>query len=158
MEKGTIVTDLVYIIPDATHYDFAIITSSMHMAWMRTVCGRLKSDYRYARDLCYNTFPWPSPVAQQKKHIEHLAETVLMTREMYPDMTLADMYDPDKMPEPLQAAHTALDLAVDGLYRKKPFANDEERLQLLFELYGKLVSKNCHTENVSDDEEDDSDD
>ena len=81
-----------------------------------------------------------------------------MTREMYPDMTLADMYDPDKMPEPLQAAHTALDLAVDGLYRKKPFANDEERLQLLFELYGKLVSKNCHTENVSDDEEDDSDD
>lgn len=158
MEKGTIVTDLVYIIPDATHYDFAIITSSMHMAWMRTVCGRLKSDYRYARDLCYNTFPWPSPVAQQKKHIESLAETVLMTREMYPDMTLADMYDPDKMPEPLQAAHTALDIAVDGLYRKKLFANDEERLQLLFELYGKLVSKNCHTENVSDDEEDDSDD
>ena len=130
----------------------------MHNSWMRAVCGRLKSDYRYSNTLVYNNFPWPSPLEKQKTYIEHLAETVLMTREMYPDMTLADMYDPDKMPEPLQAAHTALDLAVDGLYRKKPFANDEERLQLLFELYGKLVSKNCHTENVSDDEEDDGDD
>ena len=73
-------------------------------------------------------------------------------------MTLADMYDPDKMPEPLRAAHTALDIAVDGLYRKKPFASDEERLQLLFELYEKLVSKNPHAGAVSDDEEDDSDD
>lgn len=158
MNKETIVTDLVYIIPNATHYDFAIITSSMHMSWMRTVCGRLKSDYRYSRDLCYNTFPWPTPSTQQKKHIESLAEAILMTREMYPDMTLADMYDPDKMPEPLRAAHTALDIAVDGLYRKKPFASDEERLQLLFELYEKLVSKNPHAGAVSDDEEDDSDD
>ena len=158
MEKDTIVTDLVYIIPNATFYDFAIVTSAMHMAWMRTVCGRLKSDYRYARDLCYNTFPWPNPTAQQKRHIESLADAVLMTREMFPDMTLADMYDPDKMPEPLREAHTALDTAVDALYRKKPFASDEERLQLLFALYEKLVSKNPHAGAVNSEEEDESDD
>lgn len=155
--KDTLASNLVLILTGDL-YHFGILTSLMHMAWMRAVCGRLKSDYRYSASVVYNTFPWPSPPAPQKKHIESLAETVLMTREMYPDMTLADMYDPDKMPEPLKAAHTALDIAVDGLYRKKPFANDEVRLQLLFELYGKLVSKNCHTENVSDDEEDDSDD
>ncbi len=98
------------------------------------------------------------PSAQQKTHIESLAESVLMAREMYPDMTLANMYDPDKMPEPLREAHTALDIAVDGLYRKKPFANDEERLQLLFALYEELVSQNPHAGVVSNEEEDESDD
>lgn len=155
MDKDTIVTDLVYIIPNATHYDFAIITSSMHMSWMRTVCGRLKSDYRYARDLCYNTFPWPTPSTQQKTHIEVLAEAVLMTREMYPEMTLADMYDPDKMPTDLREAHHALDMAVDALYRKKPFENDEERLQLLFQLYEKLVKRNPDKASSEADEEED---
>lgn len=158
MNTNVIASDAVQIVPNATHYDFAILTSAMHMAWMRTVCGRLKSDYRYSRDLCYNTFPWPTPSTQQKKHIESLAEAVLMTREMYPDMTLADMYDPDKMPEPLRESHTALDIAVDGLYRKKPFASDEERLQLLFELYEKLVSENSPAVTVNDDEEDERDD
>ena len=158
MNTNVIASDAVQIVPNATHYDFAILTSAMHMAWMRTVCGRLEMRYRYSRDLCYNTFPWPTPSTQQKKHIEALAESILMTREMYPDMTLADMYDPDKMPEPLRAAHTALDIAVDGLYRKKPFASDEERLQLLFELYEKLVSENSSTVTVNDDEEDESDD
>ena len=158
MNTNVIASDAVQIVPNATHYDFAILTSAMHMAWMRTVCGRLKSDYRYSRDLCYNTFPWPTPSTKQKKHIESLAEAVLMTREMYPDMTLADMYDPDKMPEPLRESHTALDIAVDGLYRKKPFASDEERLQLLFELYEKLVSENSPAVTVNDDEEDERDD
>jgi len=155
--KDTLASNLVLILTGDL-YHFGILTSTMHMAWMRAVCGRLEMRYRYSASVVYNTFPWPEPSEQQKKHIETLAESVLMTREMFPDMTLADMYDPDKMPEPLREAHAALDIAVDALYRKKPFANDEERLQLLFELYGKLVSKNCHTENVSDDEEDDSDD
>lgn len=154
----TIPTNQLQTIPNATIYHFGILTSLMHMAWMRAVCGRLEMRYRYSASVVYNTFPWPSPSAQQKKHIESLAESVLMTREMYPDMTLADMYDPDKMPEPLRAAHTALDIAVDGLYRKKPFASDEERLQLLFELYEKLVSQNPHAGAVSDDGEDESDD
>ncbi len=139
--SDTIVTDLVHIVPNATRYDFGILTSAMHMAWMRTVCGRLKSDYRYSRDLCYNTFPWPTVTEAQKKEVKALAEEVLMAREMYPELTLAHMYDPEKMPTELRAAHTALDLAVDALYRKKGFENDEERLQMLFDLYEKLVGK-----------------
>ena len=158
MKAGIIASNAVQIVPNASPYDFAIITSTMHMTWMRTVCGRLEMRYRYSRDLCYNTFPWPTPTASQKKHIETLAENILLTREMYPDMTLADMYDPDKMPEPLRAAHTALDLAVDALYRKKPFASDEERLQLLFAMYEKLVSKSPHAGAESIDAEDESDD
>ena len=106
---------------------------------MRTVCGRLKSVYRYFRDFCYNTFPWPTASDSQKKKIEALAEKILMAREMYPELTLADMYDPDKMPGVLKEAHNALDMAVDSLYRKDPFENDEERLQLLFQLYEKLI-------------------
>ena len=117
----------------------------MHMAWMRTVCGRLKSDYRYSRDLCYNTFPWPNVSDKQKERIEELAENVLMAREMYPEKTLAEMYDPDKMPVELREAHTALDIAVDSLYRAKPFENDEERLSLLFKLYEALIGRKAET-------------
>ncbi|MEG6501849.1 MULTISPECIES: DNA methyltransferase [unclassified Desulfovibrio] len=146
------------VMPNATLYHFGILTSLAHMTWMRTVCGRLKSDYRYSASLVYNTFPWPTPTGPQKKHIETLAENILLTREMYPDMTLADMYDPDKMPEPLREAHTALDIAVDALYRKKPFASDEERLQLLFALYEKLVAKNPQNEAANIGAEDASDD
>lgn len=140
MGKENIVTNLVSIVPNATLYDFAILTSAMHMAWMRTVCGRLKSDYRYSRDLCYNTFPWPDASEEQKKAVSELADMVLNIRNMYPDKTLAEMYDPDKMPEPLAEAHHNLDMAVDSLYRNTPFESDEERLQLLFKLYEKLVA------------------
>lgn len=140
VDNKTIISNLAFMIPNATLYDFGILTSAMHMAWMRTVCGRLKSDYRYSRDLCYNTFPWPTVSDSQKKEIEALADRVLMVREDSPELTLADKYDPDKMPVELREAHTALDVAVDSLYREKPFENDEERLQLLFQLYEKLVS------------------
>lgn len=145
INKSVKVTDSVHIVPNATHYDFAILTSAMHMAWMRTVCGRLKSDYRYSRDLCYNTFPWPNVSDKQKERIEELAENVLMAREMYPEKTLAEMYDPDKMPVELREAHTALDIAVDSLYRAKPFENDEERLSLLFKLYEALIGRKAET-------------
>jgi len=91
------------------------------------------------RDLCYNTFPWPKVSETQQKLIKNLAQNVLMIREYYPDMTLANLYDPDKMPEDLKKAHTELDLAVDRLYRKKAFANDEDRLHHLFARYEKLV-------------------
>ena len=139
--SDVIASDAVQIVPNATHYHFAILTSAMHMAWMRTVCGRLKSDYRYSRDLCYDTFPWPSVSAAQKQEIERLAEAVLAARESHPELTLTEMYDPDKMPADVRQAHHNLDMAVDALYRKKPFANDEERLQLLFTLYENLVKK-----------------
>lgn len=137
-----VVGNSCHMLPNASLYDFGILTSSMHMAWMRTVCGRLKSDYRYSRDLCYNTFPWPSVTDKQKNNITTLAEEVLLARENHPDMTLADLYDPDKMPDDLKASHDALDSAVDSLYRRKPFASDDERLQILFKMYEILVKKN----------------
>lgn len=112
----------------------------MHMTWMRTVCGRLKSDYRYSRDLCYNTFPWPEAKETQREVIEVLAQKVLDARDLYPELTLADLYDPDKMPQELKEAHEHLDRAVDQLYRAKAFENDEERLQMLFEKYEKLAT------------------
>lgn len=128
------------IVIGAKLYDFGILTSAMHMAWMRTVCGRLKSDYRYSASIVYNTFPWPDASEAQKKVVSELADMVLNIRNMYPDKTLAEMYDPDKMPEPLAEAHHNLDVAVDSLYRNTPFESDEERLQLLFKLYEKLVA------------------
>ena len=140
MRSNIIASNAVQIVPNATLYDFAILTSAMHMAWMRTVCGRLEMRYRYSRDLCYNTFPWPEVSETQKKAVSELADMVLNIRNMYPDKTLAEMYDPDKMPEPLAEAHHNLDMAVDSLYRKTPFESDEERLQLLFKLYEKLVA------------------
>ncbi|MDL2316019.1 hypothetical protein LJC59_02945 [Desulfovibrio sp. OttesenSCG-928-A18] len=136
-------SNLVKIIPNATLYDFGILNSSVHNSWMRAVCGRLEMRYRYSSTLVYNNFPWPKATEKQKKHIEELAEKILLTREMYPDMSLANMYDPDTMPESLQVAHAELDIAVDKLYQDKPFANDEERVQLLFNLYKELTS-DCH--------------
>ena len=136
---GNIIGDSCQVIGNATLFDFGILESRMHMTWMRTVCGRLKSDYRYSRDLCYNTFPWPKVSEEHRQLIENLAQNVLLVREYYPDQTLADLYDPDKMPEDLRKAHHELDLAVEHLYRKKPFDNDEERLHHLFTRYEKLV-------------------
>lgn len=137
--NDTIVTNLCHIVPNGTLYDFGILESRMHMTWMRTVCGRLESRYRYSRDLCYNTFPWPTVSEKQRELITNLANNILMTREFYPDMTLADLYDPDKMPDDLRKAHTELDFAVDKLYRNAPFENDEARLRHLFTRYEKLI-------------------
>lgn len=139
VSKNTIVTDSCHVVPNGTLYDFGILESRMHMSWMRTVCGRLESRYRYSRDLCYNTFPWLDVKETQRQVIEVLAQNVLDVRDLYPELTLADLYDPDKMPPELKEAHEHLDRAVDQLYRTKPFENDEDRLQMLFEKYGNLV-------------------
>lgn len=139
MTPDVIASNLVSIIPDASLYDFGILESHMHMTWMRTVCGRLESRYRYSGQVVYNTFPWPDVTPEQKKIIENLSTNILMTREFYPDMTLAELYDPDKMPEDLRTAHQELDMAVDKLYRRKAFHNDEQRLKHLFGRYEKLV-------------------
>lgn len=140
ISAGEIIGDSCQLIPNASLFHFGILESRMHMTWMRTVCGRLESRYRYSRDLCYNTFAWPTVSPAQKEIIENLAGNILMVREYYPEMTLADLYDPDKMPDDLRKAHAELDAAVDKLYRKKPFADDEERLSHLFKRYEKLVS------------------
>lgn len=139
IDDSTIASNLVHIVPNAGLYEFGIVSSAMHMAWMRIVCGRLKSDYRYSRDLCYNTFPWPRVGEGQRERVCGLAGHVLELREKYPQFTLAQLYDPEKMPADLRAAHAALDAAVDALYRKKPFADDADRQRLLFALYKKLI-------------------
>ena len=129
-----------FIVPNATPFEFGILTSEMHNDWMRTVAGRLKSDYRYSATLVYNTFPWPEATDQQRKKIEDLAEEVLLTREDYPDKSLSKLYDPKEMPEPLREAHKALDRAVEKLYRDKPFRDATDRLEYLFARYEKLIA------------------
>ena len=101
MSGDVISSNLNLIVIGAELYDFGILTSAMHMAWMRTVCGRLEMRYRYSASIVYNTFPWPTVSEEQKKAVSELADMVLNIRNMYPDKTLAEMYDPDKMPEPL---------------------------------------------------------
>ncbi|ABA57952.1 conserved hypothetical protein [Nitrosococcus oceani ATCC 19707] len=137
----TISSDANQMVPNATPYEFGILTSEMHNDWMRTVAGRLKSDYRYSATLVYNTFPWPEVTDEQRKHIEELAEEILLIREDYPDKSLADLYDPDKMPAPLREAHKSLDRAVEKLYRDKPFRDAPERLEHLFARYEKLIAE-----------------
>ncbi|MBR6202007.1 MAG: class I SAM-dependent DNA methyltransferase [Bacteroidaceae bacterium] len=118
---------------------FGLLMSAMHMVWVKTVGGRLKTDYRYSAQLCYNTFPFPTISPQKKAEIEEAAENVLVTREFYPDKTLADLYDPDKMPQDLREAHEKLDAIVESCYPGYPFANDEARLECLFRLYEKMA-------------------
>lgn len=119
--------------------DFGILTSRMHMAWLRNIGGRLKSDYRYSVGLVYNDFPWPDVSEAQKEKIRALAQAVLDTRAKFPNSTLADLYDPDTMPPELRKAHHKLDEAVDALYKRGGFASDRERVEHLFMLYEKLA-------------------
>ena len=118
-------------------YNVALLTSAMHMAWLRHIGGRLKSDYRYSIGLVYNTFPPPPPDADLAP-LEPLAQAVLDARAAHPDATLADLYDPDLMPVDLRRAHRALDRAVDRLYRPRRFASERERVEHLFARYERL--------------------
>lgn len=108
--------DAVQIIPDASTYQFGIMMSNVHMAWIRAVCGRIKSDYRYSKDIVYNNFPWPTPTDQQKAKIEQTAQAILDARALYPDSSLADLYDELTMPPELRKAHQANDRAVMDAY------------------------------------------
>lgn len=116
LDKNTIPTNLVLIIPEASFYHFGILTSNVHMAWVRAVCGRLKSDYRYSKDIVYNNFPWPNPTPEQKEKIEQAAQGILDARALYPDCSLADLYDELSMPPELRKAHQANDRAVMQAY------------------------------------------
>jgi hypothetical protein len=141
ISPAVLASDLVFIFPNANLYHFGILTSQMHMAWVRQVCGRLKSDYRYSAKLVYNNFPWPERFAdKQRAAVEAAAQAVLDARAKYPASTLADLYDPLTMPGPLLKAHQALDRAVDRCYRKEPFTSDRQRVEHLFELYEKLTA------------------
>jgi hypothetical protein len=140
IDKSTISTNGNLIMPNATIFDFGILMSTMHMAWVKTVCGRLKSDYRYSKDIVYNNFPWPeNPIEKQKESIEKAAQKVLDVRKNYSDSSLADLYDPLTMPPDLVKAHNELDKAVDAAYSKQTFTSDAKRMEFLFELYEKYT-------------------
>ncbi|MGM0553270.1 MAG: DNA methyltransferase [Pseudomonadota bacterium] len=141
LDNTVIATDAVNIIPGATFYEFGMLSSRMHMDWLRLVGGRLKSDYRYSAKLVYNTFPWPEHTPAQRQDIESLAEKVLLTREETYELTLAEMYDPDKMPDGLRRAHRELDEAVERLFRKRPFRDMAERQEYLLARYAELVEE-----------------
>ncbi|CAI0872061.1 Type I restriction-modification system methyltransferase subunit [Serratia plymuthica] len=140
-DSNTVSTDLNFIIPAGSLFEFGILTSRSHNDWMRLVAGRLKSDYRYSNTLVYNTFPWPEVIEAQRKQIEHLAEEIILTREEFPGRTLAELYDPNKMPATLLAAHQALDKAVDRLYRERPFKDATDRLSCLLARYEVLTAQ-----------------
>lgn len=141
LPDNVVISDSANAVYNTPMWLFGVLTSMIHMAWVKTVGGRLKTDYRYSAQLCYNTFPFPKISEEKKKQIESAAEEVLLCREDYPDKTLADLYDPDKMPDNLRQAHHALDLIVESCYQDKPFENDEERLECLFKLYEKMTKK-----------------
>jgi hypothetical protein len=162
MQPDTLTSDTSLTIPHATLYHFGILTSTMHMAWVRYTCGRLKSDYRYSAGIVYNNYPWPDePTDKQRAAVEAAAQAVLDARAQYMfpspasgrgvggegervsaanSASLADLYDPLTMPPALVKAHQALDRAVDASYRKAAFSNDAQRVEFLFERYQQLTS------------------
>ncbi len=137
LEPPVVPSNLVRVLENASLADFALLTSAMHMAWLRHVGGRLKSDYRYSIGLVYNTFPTPSRDKDTSK-LKPLAQAVLDARAAHPDATLADLYDPDLMPPSLRKAHQALDCAVDRVYRRSGFSSERQRIEHLFSLYEKI--------------------
>lgn len=141
MPPDVMASDLVFIVPDATLYHFGILESNVHMAWMRAVCGRLKSDYRYSKDIVYNNFPWPKPTEEQKAKIEKTAQAILDARALYPDSSLADLYDDLTMPVELRKAHQDNDRAVMEAYGWKASSQFTESMCVaeLFKLYQELI-------------------
>ena len=141
LHKDIIVINSASIIHDPEPYVFGVITSKIHNVWVKTVAGRLRSDIRYTSAICYNTFPFPSISETQKHELEQNVYRILEVREKYSEKTMAQLYDPNKMPEDLREAHHQLDLAVERCYRSKPFEDDEERLGYLFKLYEQMIAE-----------------
>ncbi len=142
MRPDIIASNLCLIIPNASIFHFGILTSAMHMAWVKYVCGRLKSDYRYSASIVYNNYPFPlNPTDKQKQAVEEAAQKVLDARAQFPKSSLADLYNPLTMPPVLVKAHQQLDKAVDLCYRPQPFTNDANRMEFLFGLYEQYTAK-----------------
>ena len=139
--KEVIANDQVLTVKAANWFHFGVLSSAMHMAWVRYTCGRLKSDYRYSKDVVYNNFPWPeSPTERQIAAVSDSAKRVLEVRERFPNASLADLYDPLTMPPELVEAHKTLDQAVDAAYGRRRMATDSERVAFLFELHNKYTT------------------
>ena len=141
MNSKTVITMPDLAIPNATVYNFGILTSNVHMAWMRTVCGRLKSDYRYTSGIVYNNFPWPTPTDEQKATIEKTAQAILDARALYPDCSLADLYDELTMPVELRKAHQENDKAVMRAYGFNIKMTESECVAELMKRYQKLTNE-----------------
>ena len=142
LDKGNLASDLLFVVKNATNYEFGVLESNMHMAWMRTVAGRLKSDYRYSAKIVYNNFPWPTPTDKQKERIEKTAQAILDARALYPDSSLADLYDPLTMPKELLKAHQDNDRAVMEAYGLPVKGTTEsDAVAYLFKMYEKLAKE-----------------
>lgn len=139
LDKDTVISNSAFAVYDAEPWVFGILTSRMHMAWVRVTCGRLETRLRYSATLCYNTFPLRELTEGEKARVTEAALGVLDAREAHPEKTPAELYDPDRMPENLRKAHDRLDAEVDRLYRVKGFKDDGERLECLFELYREMT-------------------
>ncbi len=139
LTPNVIGSNKLQMIVGGTIYHFGVLSSGMHMAWVRTVCGKLKSDYSYAPAV-YNNFPWPDVTAEQRAAVETKAQAVLDTRSQFTDSSLADLYDPTAMPPVLVKAHAELDKAVEKCYRREAFTSDRERVEFLFRLYEQLAA------------------
>ena len=141
LDSNIICTNKLQVIPDAAIYHFGVLTSNVHMAWMRAVCGRLKSDYDYSKKIVYNNFPWPTPTDEQKAKIEQTAQAILDARALYPDCSLADLYDEVTMPPELRKAHQANDKAVMQAYGFWGKLNSETAcVAELMKMYQKLTA------------------
>ena len=145
IDRNAIASDLVFIIPSTTLYHFGVLESNVHMAWMRAVCDRLGTDYRYSRDVVYNNVPWPAPTATQRAQIERSAQAILDARALYPDSSLADLYDPVLMPRELLETHRQNDRAVMAAYRFGTKMTESECVAHLFEFYSHLARKAAAT-------------
>ena len=140
--EDVIPTNLAVIVPEATEYHFGVMISNVHMAWMRVVCGRLKSDYRYSKDIVYNNFPWCNPTDEQKAKIEKTAHDILDARALYPDSSLADLYDELTMPPELRKAHQENDRAVMQAYGFNTKMTESECVAELMKMYSELIKDN----------------
>lgn len=132
--SDTILSNAVYVIYNTEIYILGVLMSRMHMTWIKSVGGRMKTDYRYSAGLCYNTFPFPNISKRRKNEIKEIILEIIDIREEEGE-TLAKLYNPDMMPERLKKAHNKLDNIIDYAYRTRPFVNDEERLELLLQMY-----------------------
>lgn len=140
LKKDNIISDKTFVVPNTTLYHFGVLTSLMHMDWMRYTCSRLGGSYSYSNTIVYNNYPWPeAPTDKQKQAVEEAAQAVLDARTQFPESSLADLYDPNTMPPVLVKAHQQLDKAVDLCYRPQPFVSEAKRIEYLFELYEKYT-------------------
>jgi len=141
LNSEVIAGDKVYTIASTSTYIFGVLTSTMHMSWMRYTAGRMKSDFSYTNQITFNNYPWPkNPNDKKRKVVETKAQKVLDVRDEYPNSCLADLYDPLTMPPNLLKAHKELDKAVDLCYRPQSFKNETARIEYLFDLYSKYTN------------------